>query len=393
MRFSLFIITACSLWIATACKNTQLDRKKEKELAKANLTASIIQEGTIDCFEKGSLDSLNNKLYYCEASAVAYLNGKLFIASDKNTPEGSALFQVPFDLETLKLDKKIEYLQHPNIRSARKFEDFSVDNDMLWLGTGFDRIHSSDNTMDAYNTLLGLSWDGSSRLPLVPIVSMTQNDQVNSSKSLRRPIQEALTQYLAVSRDSIPYFKVEGLANVPNPKEKGQQQLIWGIREYGRKYNNFEYSILLISANYKKNKPYFDLDSNSFKVSYRFSPRQVDYPKLKLPIALSSIEYDYKNERLYLLTSYEHGETSKEIGAYLWTLSLSDLEKGNAPILVKTKDGEPLHFNHKSEGVTILDENTLFLIHDDDRVVENLEEDKIFRRQAHQAAYSIIRFE
>lgn len=393
MRFLLFVFTIFSLWTVTACKNTELGGKKEKDLPTPELTANIIQEGTIDCFDKGSMDSVKNKLYYCETSAVAYLNGKLFIASDKSTPEGSALFQIPFDIKTLKLDKKLEYLQHPNIRSAKKYEDFSVDKDMLWLGTGFDRVNPKNNSLDAYNTLLALSWDGSSRLPLAPIVAVTQNDQINSSKSLRTPIQDALTQYLKVHRDSIPYYKIEGLANIPSLKEKGQQSLIFGVREYGKKYDNFAYSILLIRANYVKNKPYFDLDSSSFEVSYSFSPKQEDYPKLKLPIALSSIEYDYTNRRLYLLTSYEHEDNTKGIGAYLWTLTLSDLEKGKAPKLVKTKSGEPLHFNHKSEGFTILDKNTLFFIHDDDRVVEDLENDPSFKRQAHQAAYSIIRFE
>jgi len=69
------------------------------------------------------------------------------------------------------------------------------------------------------------------------------------------------------------------------------------------------------------------------------------------------------------------------------------LKARNPPTLVLKQPGRPLLFAHKPEGLTVLNENLVLVVHDDDRVlgrpnVENPETQ--FSRGAHQAAYSLV---
>jgi len=81
------------------------------------------------------------------------------------------------------------------------------------------------------------------------------------------------------------------------------------------------------------------------------------------------------------------GEKDTDRGAYLWVLPTNYIKTQKAPILVQDeKTNKPFTFAHKAEGVAILGEGELFIIHDDDKVLGGTK----FEREPHQAAYDIV---
>ena len=110
----------------------------------------------------------------------------------------------------------------------------------------------------------------------------------------------------------------------------------------------------------------------------------VAYPLLPKPLGLSSLEYDPVHRCLWLLTSYEK---DGKLDAYVWTNTLADLNTGKPFRLVRSRGGRPLTFGHKAEDITLLNNNQLLIIHDDDRVQTVVGKRT---RQSNQAAYTII---
>jgi hypothetical protein len=244
--------------------------------------------------------------------------------------------------------------------------------------TGFDRIKSESNEWDGYNTLL--SWPVG-RPDEVRVVVASENEGITSSLGLREKISNALLS--KEFPDEVPYFKVESLAAIPG------NQLLFGIRELGVRYDSFVYTFKIIVAPYELNDDQMSL--GDFELVYDFDTDNLT--GVQESAALSSIEYDRYHDRLYLLTSYETEDSDEGLGGYLWTLPISGLFAGTAPSPVKTAAGSLLQFAHKPEGVSVLSEDLLLIIHDDDRVlgrdvIEN--PNTQFSRQSHQAAWSLV---
>ena len=114
-------------------------------------------------------------------------------------------------------------------------------------------------------------------------------------------------------------------------------------------------------------------------------------------LGISSLAYNATDHSLFVLTSFEKGleqdaqplsqkegevnpeadlEQGKSLGAYLWRLSLDQVEQsklsaGRAPSLEPVYDasGTPISFAHKAEAVSILPNNRLLIVHDDDKVL------------------------
>ena len=110
------------------------------------------------------------------------------------------------------------------------------------------------------------------------------------------------------------------------------------------------------------------------------------------PIGLSSIHYHPQKDRIYFLTSLE---TSVKFGGYLWTMSSADLlYESVPPVLVRDQDGSPLRFQHKSEGLTSIDNNLLLIVHDNDRKQTAVKTKLgIVTRELHQSAYSVVKLD
>jgi len=341
----------------------------------------IVIRGIVDCFEEGLMAD-EEKPVYCETSTLVYLGDHVVFASDKPVPgEGySSVFSFPY-AGSGPVEGSTTYFTADPFLTAVKYEDMTItpDGQYVIATTGFDRVKGDSNEWDGYNTLM--TWplgnpDG------VIVSPANTNEGVTSSVSLRDDISQALTT--PEFPDGVPYSKVEGMTVLPD------NRLLFGIREMGAKYDNFEYAVKILAAPYEMQDGALTL-TGDFELIYDFDP--ATEPLISQTPALSSIEYDPHNDRLYLLTSFETEETDEGLGAYLWTLPLADLEAGNAPSLVLKDENSPLLFAHKGEGVTVLGDNSVMVVHDDDRVLgrdDVTNPETQFSRAPHQAAYTLV---
>ncbi|MFN4147623.1 MAG: hypothetical protein ACK4GN_17495 [Runella sp.] len=335
--------------------------------------ASIEKEGFIDCFASG-LQSGGRELW-CEASAVLFDGQSLLMANDKDMPPpDAAVFFWAYSNPDV-LTQKPAYLSQNLLRTSQKFEDFALTPDRQWafLTTAFDRIKTNASDWDGYNSLV--YWRVTASPQIQPkSLKFSQNEPF--SLGLRLALSQALRSEEFPS--GMPYFKVEGLA-------ADDSQLYVGIREEGKQFDNFKYKCKILSVGYrfigdsivveKDIKPVADIDLQRLA------------PQLPQHLGLSSIEYDPVRKVFWLLTSLE--SDTQQNCAYLWWATAADLQKGKLNLVNDRSTGQPLRFNHKAEDLTLLPNNRLFIIHDDDRNRTRIGDQT---RQPNQAAYSIVQF-
>lgn len=340
--------------------------------------AEILQEGTLHCFPAGLRDDAG-KLVNVEVSAVVYDGQRLILASDKPIPGDtrSAVFSVPITAAGPD-DRGLEYFTADAIKRAVKYEDFALTADGRYVlaTTGFDRIDMESHALNAYNHLL--IW------PLgepeqVQVVDPDPRDGVEGSLELRNKLDGAI---------GYPYYKIEGLAAIPG--ERGDGLLLFGVREQGYSHEDFDYVCRVVGAHYSTNAHGNLVFVDRLREFYRFAPRE--QPEVRYDCGLSSLEYDPHHQRLFLLTSFEVEEAEEErIGGYLWVVSLEEFAAGQAPMLVRTMAGEALEFEHKAEGLAILDSERLFVAYDNDRDMSLGSIDERDERHACEAPYTTLR--
>ncbi|MCO7245007.1 hypothetical protein [Halomonas sp. Mc5H-6] len=339
--------------------------------------ATILQQGTIHCFPAGLRDE-QGKLVNAEVSAVLYDGKRLILASDKPVPgeERSAVFAMPMTAKGPD-EGQLEYYTTPLIKQAVKYEDLSLTADGRYVlaTTGFDRIDSESHTLNDYNHLL--IW------PLgepekVQAVDPDPRDGVEGSLELRTKLDDAV---------GFPYYKVEGLAAIPG--ERGDGLLLFGIREQGRAHDDFSYVSRIVGAHYEISDTGNLVFIDKMREHYAFDPG--NHPAVRYDCGLSSLEYDPYHARLYLLNSFEVKEGGEErIGGYLWEVSLGDFRAGSSPALVTTPEGLPLEFEHKAEGLAVLDHDRLFVAYDNDRHLGLGSVDERDERHACEAPYTLL---
>ena len=338
-------------------------------------------QGLIDCFPAG-LQSPDGEVVYCEASALVFDGSHVVFASDKPVPgEGrSSVFSFAYAGRNTIEGIPVYQTSEPFI-SAIKYEDMTltIDGAFVIATTGFDRVKPDSVQWDGYNTLL--IWPVTTPDD-VAVVSATTTDGVTSSVGLRDNLSRVLTT--EEFPEGMPYFKIEGIAVIPG------QKILLGIRETGSDYREFEYTAIILSVSFTLLKDELVLGSD-FEQIYRFDPGSD--PGIPKGTGLSSIEYDPYNDRLYLLTSYETEQTDVGLGGHLWVLPMADMKMGLPPSLVHRDVDHPLSFAHKPEGVTVLKDNRVLVVHDDDRVLgrDTVNNPKTqFSKAAHQTAYSVV---
>lgn len=366
-----FLFTSCAIFQSADLKGRQ---------------GKIMQDGSFECFPVGTLND-KEEILNCETSAIVYYGDKIIAASDKQTPP-SAFFELSYTQDNGFDANKVKHIENDVLNSTRKIEDFSIAPDgVLVVGTtAFDRYDPEKTKWNAYNSIV--YWDASkdTKVKLAHATKAKEGKNIYpSSVTLRQSIEAA---FKADNLEIPAYYKIEGLAIIPGNK------ILFGIREMGKTYQDFTYQIKIISADYVYAKS--ELEIMNFRIVYDFDASTIK--GLNHPIALSSIEYDKFNDRLYILTGYEHNEEGEnkpeKIGAYLWVLPMQDFKEKKAPQLVMKSKNHPLLFAHKSEAVTVIDKNTVFIINDDDRVtgdskISNKETD--FSREPNEATYYIVR--
>ena len=341
------------------------------------IKASIRQQGTIHCFPAGLRDE-KGKLVNAEVSAVAFDGKRLLMASDKPIPgeTRSACFALPIGDQGPD-DTRLDYFTQPLIKQAEKYEDFALtaDGRHVLATTGFDRIDDESHALNDYNHLL--IW------PLgepdkVQVVDPDPRDGVEGSLELRGKLSGAI---------GFPYYKIEGLAAIPG--ERGDGLLLFGIREQGNAHDDFAYVSRVVGAHYRISESGNLEFLDEMREFFAFDPDR--HEGVRFECGLSSLEYDPYHARLYLLTSFETEQDGEEhIGGYLWELNLEEFRAGESPRLVTTPEGAPLEFEHKAEGLAVLDHDRLFVAYDNDRHLGLGSVDERDERHACEAPYTIL---
>ncbi|MCA0234291.1 MAG: hypothetical protein LCH91_27795 [Bacteroidetes bacterium] len=346
----------------------------QRPASRAISGASIVKEGFIDCFQAG-LQASGRELW-CEASAVLYDGQNLTLANDKDMPNNDAAVFYWAYSETDMFANKPTYLTQNLLKTSQKYEDFALapNRSLAFLSTGFDRVKEGSNEWDGYNALL--YWKvGSDPKNIQPKAAHLVEGE-KFSMSLRAALSKALRS--TDFPDGMPYFKVEGFAAT-------HDKLYFGIREEGKKYDDFKYKAKVLTVSYRFANDSLMI-SNNFETLADIDIASLE-PNLPKPLALSCIEYDAKRQLFWVLTSME-SETQGN-SAYLWWATEADLKANNLTLVKDRSTGQPLKFTHKAEDLTPVGSNTLFVIHDDDRNRSKIGDQT---RQPHQAAYSIVAF-
>ena len=331
-----------------------------EEIDDMYVRANIFEQGYINCFPEKTFNK-KKQAASCELSGVAYYRDSLFLINDKRIPATTPLMACRFKIHfhNVPTDK----LGGINVLNARKLEAITITpkQKYMFMITAFDRFDNKKPKDDRYNILLykklGANKDEK-------IAYLTERDGISSSLIMRKMIRKALRT--RKFKEGPPYFKISGLAALPN------NILLIGVREIGYDKDNNEYSMTIIGASYDivDEEFYFKED---LEVVYHFNPSRYSKKDLK-PIGLTGMEYDIHNKCLYLITAYENEKkdekkkTDKDIGGYLWVLSIKDFMENRPPKLVVLEDNTPLLFAHKPGGVAIIDSDKIIVVHDDDRI-------------------------
>lgn len=374
MKHKFFILTLVflSTLFANSCKNN----KTETIIENKEIIAEITNDGYFECFED-SLMKKNGKPYTCEPSTVVFCNNNLFIANDKPFPHDfSSFFSFNFS-DTTNLNDYTNYTDSLFFL-VNKYEASSVtpDAQFMLFSSSYSYPASDPKNGDTYNTTIFVNPNDFSNSG---VLHFKGNSGI-SSKDVKRGIKNAL------KCDSFPngpdYLKLEGLAILPNNK------IIFGIREFGNAYNDFQYTITFLQADYIQTNTSFVLTSDIIKI-YEFTPS--DTLGLELPLGLSSVEYNVFDSTIYFVSSHEIGTSTDSICSYIWHLSLNDLNNNLPAKIIKGTDNKPLKLVHKIEGLTILNKNSLILIADDDRITGINENAPSFTRKLNQSYWCKIK--
>ena len=101
---------------------------------------------------------------------------------------------------------------------------------------------------DAYNTLYYWQVGNENSLKV-----LRENTADSSSVFLREKFSRALTS--PEFPQGMPYFKIEGLAATTN-------RLYFGVREEGKKFDDFKYRVKIITVGYHFNNGLVELENN-----------------------------------------------------------------------------------------------------------------------------------
>ncbi|MGG5289577.1 hypothetical protein [Pseudomonas shirazensis] len=342
-------------------------------LSAAPIDASVhaVQRHIAPCHEQG-------KGVNCEVSGVARVADHLVFANDKQMPSSGdpAIFTMQIDSSN-KVTGKPTYLSSKVLNQADKYEGLTttLDGQYVVAITAFNKEGTADNpAADVLNTLL--YWPVGSPQD-AKVITPSARGQVTSSRGLRERIGRAVQS---------PYYQIEALTTAPDDR------LLVGVRKYGESNKSADFSFLLLSIPFKIDGQHAVL-GDEFEVVWRLSPDELmkrlgSSYSAHSELGLSGIEFDrYNKDRFYATTSFE---SDQALGGYLWVLSYDGKTIGD-PQPVRLKDDSVLAFNHKPEGVEVLDGSHVLIVHDDDRIRVK-DPDTHRQREAHEFVYDVVSF-
>ena len=352
-----------------------------KELTSdSKVVGSIEQAGLINGLPAGTTNA-DGSLAYCESSAVINLGDRLLIANDKPAPNENvaSIFSIPVQSTYPAVVKEVQYEQSIVLNNSSKIEAMakSPATNVFFASTAFDRIKTDSPEWDTYNRLM--YWEDG-KTDAARVLFKTEDQGVVSSKNIR----EALHRVIRNRKypNGVSYYKVEGLAVLKD------NSLIFGIRELGPKYDDFDYAFMLIYTSFIQSTDGIVINPDWKKV-FEFDPTK--NPKINKQVGLSALEYHEPTNSIVALTTYE--EEGAGFESYLWMIPLDKrITNRTKPVLVLDEQDQPLVIPHKAESFTFLNKNTLFVICDEDRMASKVKtDDGVIERQAHQGVYAIVK--
>ncbi len=352
-----------------------------KELTSESIvTAEILQAGLINAYPEGTKNA-DGSIAYCESSAIANLGDRLLIASDKvaPNPDVSSIFSIPFPKSFPAVINAVEYHDSPLLSSAIKIESMAKSpvTDIFFAATAFDRIKTDSPEWDAYNRLL--YWEAGNS-ENARVLFRTEDQGILSSKSVR----EALHRVIRNRKypNGVSYFKIEGLAVLKD------NRILFGIREMGRSYEDFDYSFMIISTSFIQSTSGLVVDPALDKV-FEFNPSEDT--RIGKKLGLSALEYHEPSNSIVAITTHE--TEGGDFASYIWMMPLEKrLTMRTKPILVLDENDQPLMIPHKAEGFCFLNKVTMFVICDEDRLPAKVKTNSgIMTRAPHQGVYTVIK--
>jgi hypothetical protein len=348
--------------------------------------ATVRASGLIDVLPLGARDA-KGKLIQAGLSAAVFDGDKVIIANDRDIvgDRKSAIFSIEYETIEELIDYRIRgghvipeydltFMDEWIVKNGTKYESItrSSDGQHIIVSTAFNSLNSSASSRSRYSCLM--SWkkhipDGTQ------LAYPTVKEYVLSSDDLRRRISKAMAT--EEHPDGIPYFNMEGMTTLEGDK------ILFGIRQYGPNHVDTQYAVKIIQGTYSIDSEQGFLLNDDLEVVYDLDPK--GFKGIAQELALSSLEYDADNDQLYILTSYETGDNAEDIGSYLWVIGLDDMYKGVYPRPITNAEGQPIHFGSKMEGAALLPEGFLFVVADDDKVL-----DADFPREQNQAGFYIL---
>ena len=369
---SLTLGLALAVWLS-GCASTALALR---------YCARVEQSGSILC-------SANAKTS-CELSGVAWVpgvpgvrQGELIFVNDKTPGDAneSSVFSMPYAGAVFDAGGPKTFYAYPPFSQVSKFESMAVspDGQHVIAASAFDRISAQNNSMDRFNVLL--AWNAGTP-EQAQVLARSEREGVASSLPLRERLAKALQNHLGTYP---AYFKLEGVALLPAGR------IVFGVRELGNSYTDFDYRVTLITGDYQVINGELVLSTTAeLKVIRDFTALS---DQVGRRVGLSSIEYDAAGQRLLMLTSYENADV---VGAYLWVLPVgADGSVGDAPQLVRDSSGAPFLLTHKAEGLAVLGQGRILVVHDDDRIATAIHDSRPGKptervRQLNEAGFDIL---
>lgn len=302
----------------------------------------------------------------CELSGIAVTRPdrpgsarRAFVVNDKEARQKGSSSVIEIDIGAT-LDIKVRGgLPLPGPVYPMKLEEMTLtpDGRFAIATTAFDRHDADSPRFDGFNMLAGWDlMDGTAREFGIVMADPGENHKA----SVRRHLGATLDRHAG---QALAYFKVEGLAALPG------NRLLFGIRAIGQDHQHATYSTILIEARYLERNGALLLDGTSpahVVLDIGNALREAS----NADIGLSGLAYHAAQNRLYMLTSLEVQRDGKlALDAYLWTIGFDQagaLDPASLA-LANNRHNATFRFHHKAEGIAFLDDETMVVVHDDDR--------------------------
>jgi len=333
------------------------------------LKARKISSGKSDCFPEKT-KNIHSDHISCEVSAVLFDGKKLFFGNDQFGYQSpfSSVFSTHLKSGNFLSPFPYKYWSEPLFVSSHKYEEFSltVDKKFAFAMTGFDRI-KSDHRENHFNRLL--AW---------PVGQENKVHIVGSSGSFKNDYSDLLRKGIGRVIGNPEYFKIEGLTAIPGDR------LLFAIREKGKHFSDFEYVIEIVSVSYA-------IKNNQVTIGddFKFEYKKSSHIK-KHRYGLSSLQWSSRFQTLLIMATYED-EVTQQLGAELWSLKLEDLASQKDPIPVTSiRSKHIISFLNKAEGMTFLSDDTLMIVHDNDK---SIRKNYPKEREYHQFLYDVIKLQ